>query len=187
MEKKALRREVLAARAKLPAAARHAEAEAVVARVLALPAYRRARTVMAYAAFGDELPTGPLLKAIVESGRRLVLPVTHWATRALEPRTVSDPAVPLVAGPRGIPEPAPEQPPCDPADIDLVLVPGVAFDAAGHRLGYGLGFYDRFLAALPHRPPRVGLALGVQLVAAVPTEAHDLPMDHVVTGAALQP
>ena len=87
----------------------------------------------------------------------------------------------LTPGPFGIAEPRPSCPTVAPAALDVILVPGVAFDRAGGRLGYGGGFYDRFLAACTG--PRLGLAFALQLVACVPREAHDLPLAVLVTEA----
>jgi 5-formyltetrahydrofolate cyclo-ligase len=86
----------------------------------------------------------------------------------------------LAAGPRGVREPRRRRP-VEAADLDVVVVPGVAFDGAGARLGRGAGFYDRFLHALPARVWRVGVAFDLQILERVPTEGHDARLDLVVT------
>ena len=87
----------------------------------------------------------------------------------------------LVAGAYGILAPPPDAPPVVPDAFDLILVPGVAFDAEGRRLGRGGGHYDRVLASLPPRATSVGIGYDFQLVASVPCEEHDVPVDMVIT------
>jgi 5-formyltetrahydrofolate cyclo-ligase len=85
-----------------------------------------------------------------------------------------------VRGPLGALEPPPAAPEVPPAEIDAIVVPGVAFSADGHRLGRGGGYYDATLAALPHAL-RVGLAFDVQVLPDVPRELHDARLDVLVT------
>lgn len=162
---------------------RETAAEAVAERALTLPEVVRARAVLAYGATAEELDTEPLLAALRAEGVRVALPRVT-GRRALDLHWVEDPGV-CVPGSFGIPEP-PES--CLRAhldDLDLVLVPGVAFDRTGHRLGYGGGFYDALLAALPSRAHSVGLAFDEQIVERIPAEEHDRPVDAVVTPSAV--
>lgn len=165
--------------------------EAVFSRLLTLPEYGAARTVMAYCGFGSEPETGMFLKAVPGGGKRLILPRVERETRTLVLREVGDPDSELVAGVWGIMEPIESLPEVRIEDVDFVLMPGVAFDEAGGRLGYGGGFYDRLLGGLGERPPGerppggrprlVAAAFGVQVVGRVPTGAHDVRVDAVVT------
>lgn len=135
--------------------------------------------ILAYADGPDqEAPTLPWLSSLLKMGCPILLPVTgpdhvlHWGTYNRHDR--------LVVGRHGILEP----PPADhvigpPPDGALVLVPGIAFDAQGNRLGFGAGYYDRFLAV--HKGLRAGLAYGFQVVDTVPAEPHDIAMDFVIT------
>jgi 5-formyltetrahydrofolate cyclo-ligase len=86
----------------------------------------------------------------------------------------------LVRGPLGAPEPPASAPLVDPAALDCVVLPGVAFSEDGLRLGRGGGYYDATLALVP-RAPRIGIAYDVQIVPSLPREPHDAPMDAVVT------
>lgn len=169
-------------------------------RLVGLPEYGAARTVMAFASFRGELDTRPLLFDILRSGRTLVLPAVQAGTPRLDLRIVSDLAE-LRPGGWGIPEPGQGCPPADPARIDLVVVPGVAFDVRGQRVGYGGGFYDALLrgwreepgpaarrpaapgAAGRHSagPVACGLAYELQVHPAVPAGPHDQPLDLLVT------
>jgi 5-formyltetrahydrofolate cyclo-ligase len=96
---------------------------------------------------------------------------------------IGDPIADVVAGFRGIPEPRPDAPPVSPQAVDWVLVPGVAFDVAGGRLGYGGGYYDRLLPAMRAGTPRVAAAFEAQIVAHVPRAPHDAGVDAIVTEA----
>jgi 5-formyltetrahydrofolate cyclo-ligase len=133
--------------------------------------------VLGFAAFGGELPTDPTMAAILAAGKRLLLPyVDGTSLLAAEVATVDD----LAPGYRGIREPI-ERTPLDPAVASVVLVPGVAFDGRGRRLGYGGGFYDGFLAGLPSTTRRIGLCFDLQVVDAVPAGARDEPVHAVIT------
>ena len=89
----------------------------------------------------------------------------------------------LVPGAYGLPEPGRDCPEIAPEAIDVVLVPGTAFDAGGGRMGYGGGYYDRFLSA--NRCTAAALAYECQVIRRVPTEAHDVPMDYIITPAGI--
>lgn len=130
---------------------------------------------MAFASFGTEIPTQPMVHALLASARRVLMPFVDGARmRAAVVEAPDD----LAPGSRGIPEPL------DPVAVDpgpdvAVLVPGVAFDEHGRRLGYGGGFYDSFLATTPAL--RIGVCFDCQIVAEVPVESHDLPVRVIVT------
>lgn len=132
--------------------------------------------VMAYAALPDELDLTPWLTVLAASGR-LVLP--RVSAQGLTLHRIASPATQLAPGAHGIAEPT-TPPDVQAGSLDVVLVPGRAFDGQGGRLGRGGGYYDRFLAGCP-RALRVGVAHQAQLVGRVPMEAHDAAMDVVVT------
>jgi 5-formyltetrahydrofolate cyclo-ligase len=177
-QKRRLRGTVRAARSSLDADAGADAAWAVAARLLRLPAVTGARGVLAYAATVEELDPAPAVAALRESGARIAYPrVCGPGEIELRWATVDE----LAGGYRGILEPTAESDRADVDDFDLVLVPGVAFDTACHRLGMGGGFYDRLLGRLGSRALAVGLAFDVQIVDAVPREAHDAAVDAVVT------
>jgi 5-formyltetrahydrofolate cyclo-ligase len=177
VRKATLRRLVLARRSRLGAAERAAAGAAVVERVTALSEAAKAHSVLGFASFGTELPTDPIMAWILGSGRRLLMPyVDGEALRAAEVRTVED----VAPGYRGIREPI-ERVALDPTEADLILVPGVAFDARGRRLGYGGGFYDAFLAGIDRGVPRAGLCFDLQVVDEVPAGDDDEPVDVIVT------
>ena len=174
------RRRALAARDALPEAARARLAGAVRARALELPELAAAGTVMLFASFRSELDTGPIAEWVLRAGKTLCLP------RILGPRRmaafrVTDRAVDLAPGTWGIPEPREGLPEVPPQTIDLVFVPGSAFDEEGGRCGWGGGFYDTYLPLTRPGTPRVALAFEAQLVPKIAGEAHDLPVTAIVT------
>lgn len=180
--KTALRAAQVARRDGLTLQARAAAAAAIVARVRNLPAWQRARGVLSYMAFGSELDLGALHLEVLQQGRLLVAPRVPAQGRALELRQVVDLTQDLAPSRWGIPEPLPERCPLvDPTQIDLVLVPGVAFDRTGNRLGYGAGFYDRLFQRLLPSALRVACVQEALLVDRVPAEPHDAPVDLLLT------
>ena len=148
---------------------------ALCRRILESPWFSEASTVMAYMAMPSEPDLGPVIAEILARGKALVLPRCEEGCR-LSARRVNS-LERLIPGAFGIPEPGPELPEADPEEIDLVLVPGMAFDRAGRRLGRGKGYYDRFLRRCP------GRTMGVcrRTLEEIPTEDHDVPMDAVAT------
>jgi 5-formyltetrahydrofolate cyclo-ligase len=179
--KMALRRQVLARRDALDPAVRAAAAQTITRGLIALPTYGAARVVLLTAAFGSEWDTRPLAAAALAAGKVVAMPRVNAATRMLELHRVTDPAADVAPGYRGIPEPLPHCPGVAVAAVDWVLVPGVAFDAKGGRLGYGGGFYDRLLPLLAPGTARVAGAYDMQLVDRVPAAPHDLAVEVIVT------
>lgn len=150
-------------------------------RLLSLKEYAEARTVLFYASFGKEADTFDIIKTALEAGKAVMLPRVERSDMSLEIYEIKDTGR-LAQGYMGIPEPIPS--PENIAhlrDTGLVVVPGVAYDATGARLGYGKGCYDRLLANARDRPPLVGLAFEEQIVGDVPAEAHDVKVDIIVT------
>jgi 5-formyltetrahydrofolate cyclo-ligase len=176
--KSELRRAALAKRDAIDPALRVQAAETVAARpfpVLVEPGV----IVSGYAAMQSELDPLPLMRSIAKAGARLALPVVAERGRPLIMRAW-DFGEPLVSGVWGIREPPPHAPSVDP---DLLIVPLLAFDRRGYRLGYGAGYYDRTINALRARKPivAIGLAFAAQEVDAVPFTAQDARLDLVLT------
>jgi 5-formyltetrahydrofolate cyclo-ligase len=175
--KATVRRLVLANRSRITPANRQAAGAAVAGRIVALPELAKARVVLGFASFGTELPADPVMSWVLSSGRRLLVPYVDGETlRAAEISSLED----MAPGYRGIREPV-ERTAIDPAGAGAALVPGVAFDEGGHRLGYGGGFYDAFLAGLDPSIPRVGLCFDLQIVDGVPTGEDDESVGVIVT------
>lgn len=182
-----LREAVLRRRAALPEGERASLGDRIVGRVLDLPAYERSNVVLAYASFGAELPTDRFLRCVLDDGKVLVLP--RVGRDGLVLHEVRDPEEGLAPGTWGIREPVADHCPlADPGDVDFALIPGVAFDGEGRRLGYGGGFYDRLISvALPAGTPLVAGAFEVQVVDEVPVGPNDMPVNAVVTEEGIYP
>jgi 5-formyltetrahydrofolate cyclo-ligase len=136
-------------------------------------------TVMVYASKPLEVDTSGLIIRMIQRHGRVVLPIIEPDSRTLRLSYIDDPDV-LVPSTFGVPEPIGSERPADPADIDAVVVPMLGFDRAGNRLGYGAGYYDRFLAA--HSiGSRIGVALACQELSSVPAEPFDVRMNWIVT------
>lgn len=178
-EKAALRETVLERRRALDAGTHRELSHAIGRRVIADDRYRDAHVLHTYIdARDNEVATRDLVRAALGEGRRVVCPralpggrIEHYEIGSLQD---------LEPGRFGLLEPPPEPDRAvDPSAVDLVLVPGIVFDREGFRAGFGGGYYDRFLAAID--APSIGLAFALQLVDRVPREAHDVPVDAIVT------
>jgi 5-formyltetrahydrofolate cyclo-ligase len=177
-----LRRDVLARLAALPPAVRAQEEEIVQAAVQAEPAWREARTVLVYRAVAPEMSVVGCTLAAWRSGKRVLFPRVADPLGDMtlhEVRAWSD----LRPGTFGIPEPAASAPEAYPSEVDVALVPGVAFDASGGRLGRGRGFYDRLLPLV--RGATFGVCFSCQLLPQVPRQPHDRPVTKVLAPALL--
>ena len=148
-------------------------------------------TVMSYMSYKNEFPTHELNKKILEAGYRLVLPFTDSDFNIIP--CIVNSYDDLVISKLGIPEPIPVQ--CAVAaldDIDVILMPGVAFDTAGNRIGFGKGCYDRFIAAGEeygtgaHSPLLAALAYDMQVISSVPSEETDRPCDVMITESGIR-
>jgi 5-formyltetrahydrofolate cyclo-ligase len=177
-EKRRIRAEVLARRDALTPDERERAGRAIVDRALETPELGGASTVLAFWSFGSEVATEPLIRCLVERGVRIALP--RVVDHELEARRY-EPGDPVVLASFGAAEPA-EGEAIAPVELDVVLTPGVAFDRGGRRIGYGGGFYDRFLPRTRPDAARVGVAFAAQVVEGpLPAGAFDLPIDALAT------
>lgn len=157
---------------------RAADEAALAAHLEAWAPWRAATAVLTYLAYADEVAPPP-----VRAGARALTTRTDPEARVL---TLHRADGPLERHPRGFLQPAPDAPEVDPEAVGLVLVPGLAFDVRGTRLGYGRGLYDGLLPKLPAGVPRVGIALDACVVARLPREAHDVAVTHLLTPSGLR-
>lgn len=137
----------------------------------------RSQSSMGIWAFWPTLPEEPdfrdWLTRLMETGMKIGLPRLNWQERSLEFRQVVDPERDLEHDSKGLAQPRADLPNFDFDEISLILVPGLAFDAKGGRLGRGAGFYDRTLAKVPEHVRRVGICFDVQIVDEVPQDPWD--------------
>ncbi|MFO0910554.1 MAG: 5-formyltetrahydrofolate cyclo-ligase [Isosphaeraceae bacterium] len=147
-----------------------------------LPGLDEAQSILLYVrAFPEEVETHDWIDWVVGSGRRLILPRVDRAARCLRLHAVTNLTGDLAAGTLGILEPRPGAPLVSPDAVDWVLVPGLAFDDRGYRLGRGAGYYDRLLPQLRPSVPRWAVAFDPQWVEALPVEPHDVALDGIVS------
>ncbi len=173
-----LRREALARRDALPPALRAGAGEAVAARPFPLPV-TPGTIVSGFMPMKSEINPLPLLRKLAEAGAKLALPVVAGKGKPLTMRAWGFGA-PLASGVWGIREPMPDAPEVAP---DILIVPLLAFDRRGHRIGYGAGYYDLTIAALRANKPimAAGIAFAAQEIAEVPTTPRDARLDLVLT------
>ena len=176
-----LRSRILAERKRLSAAAHEAGSQVIVATLGTRSDFGLAATVLLTLPFGSEWDTRPLLALALSRGKAVVLPRVNLERRMLDLCLVADLAIDVAPGYRSIPEPLAHCGAVEPAAIDWALVPGVAFDGAGRRLGYGGGYYDRLLPLLRPDAHRIAGAFDLQIVERVPAAPHDLTVEAVVT------
>lgn len=158
-EKTRIRMEMRETRDSLDDGARAAKNTAITERIMGLDEYRAADAIMAYVAFGSEVDPEPAMRVAAGEGKRVIIPdffgllelTGVYASRAKA------------------------------FEVDLVLVPGIAFDKRGYRLGYGGGWYDRLAPKLHEKVKMVGIAFEEQIVREVPDEPHDLLLDLIIT------
>jgi 5-formyltetrahydrofolate cyclo-ligase len=176
--KAVLRREALARRDALPRELRAAVAEAIAARPFPA-AIKPGAVVSGFMPMKSEINPIPLMRKLADAGATLALPVVAGKGRPLIMRAWSV-GEPLASGVWGIREPKPDAPEVFP---DILIVPLLAFDRRGHRIGYGAGYFDMTIAALRARKPIVaaGIAFAAQEIAEVPTTPRDARLDLVLT------
>ncbi|MHB9096804.1 MAG: 5-formyltetrahydrofolate cyclo-ligase [Syntrophales bacterium] len=173
-----IRKTVLRARNAMTREEIEAGSRAIVKRLADLEEIRRAATLMVYLAFGSEALTDGLILWGWEAGKRIVVPLCHPESRELTACLI-DGFDELASGHYGIREPKVVRP-VPRGEIGAVVVPAVAFDRRGYRVGYGGGYYDRFLPQAS-QAARIGAAFESQIVAAVPADPHDVTVDCIVT------
>ncbi len=177
--KRELRRSMLAARDSLSMDQRREFSLAIRDRFFRLPMVEAANTLMLFLAFGSEVDTWLILDEAVALGKLVVAPVCLPATKGLVLYSIKSRAE-AQPGHWGICEPRQLGEPMSPNTLDVVVVPGIAFDSAGNRLGYGGGYYDRFLLDIP-RAWKIGVCYDMQLVDSLPRASHDIPVDVIIT------
>lgn len=178
MPKRVLRASMLEARQRLSRAEQDASAALMLEALTSLREYAAARSVALYVASYGEVPTGALINRAIAAGKAVLLPAV--TTQGVVFRRITTEAD-LVRGRYGIQEPPPYCKALEPSEIDLFVIPGVAFDLSGKRIGYGKGYYDRALHNLENSGKLIGLCYDFQLVDVIVGEPHDVVMDLVIT------
>lgn len=182
-DKRTLRETIVAVRDALDPAWRAQASRAIASRIVATPAFADARRLLVTLPFRSEWDAMLVVGHALASGKVVAAPRVDAPARMLRAYRIDDPVRDIETGYRGIPEPRASCAEVALDGIDWVLVPGVAFDARGGRLGYGGGYYDRLLPLVSPSAPRIAGAFELQVVPVVPVAAHDIRVDAVATEA----
>lgn len=185
-DKSSLRSNYLVARRTIPARTRIQSDASIASSLRAFPLFAQAPLVLTYVSRAAEVGTLDLIEELLSAGRRVGVPRVESAERRIVFHEIFS-LDELAPGTMRILEPAPDAPAlAEPAQLvgSVCLVPGLVFDGAGHRVGYGGGYYDRFLAFYPG--DKIGLARTTMLSSnPLPADAHDVPVDFIATEGAV--
>lgn len=180
--KKDIRKELLNKRNLLSQEEVRQKSLSIANQLKAHPFYEKANHVMLYLAFNNEVVTETIIKDLFDSNKKVYIPLTVPKTREMIVSELRNLEEDLEIGNFGVLEPKKEAiRPTSPDILDLVIVPGVGFDKNGYRVGYGGGYYDRFLPRLSRTIPTVALAFEVQMIEKAPTDDYDFPVQYIIT------
>ena len=181
-ERQRLRKQILGARDQMSANERHEKSGSAIENFWSLPQMKHWSTLFIYVNFRSELETLELIHLCLSQGKRVVVPLVDASAVSMIPLQIQDPEKDLVPGYYGIPEPDPQKSlRVSAREIDAAIIPGSVFDINGGRLGYGGGYYDRFLVNDAPQAKRVGFAFEMQVIENVPVQPHDQPLDILIT------
>lgn len=175
MDKKELRRSIREQKRAMTEAEIESRSAKLAALFAASEAYKAAKTIYGYLPYNQEVRTVPMLEQALKDGKRVAVPKCYGDEMKF---IFMDDLTKVEKGYANIPEPIADGPVAD-DETALVLMPGLAFDPQGHRVGYGGGFYDKFLSAEPNHPT-LALCYAFQMLPHLETEDHDIPVDHVL-------
>lgn len=180
--KSAIRRELLAIRDGLSIDERLKKSSLIAAMLLEQREYIDAGVVLFYVSFRSEVSTRGMIETALSGGKRVLVPKVDRKAHRLKVYEITDLARDLESGYMGIYEPVEGlSRAADPAEADLVVLPGVGYDGAGRRLGYGGGYYDRLIETLKGGTALIGLAFEAQVVEEIPSEEHDKKVGKIIT------
>lgn len=181
MDKKSLRIEILQKRAKISKIDNIKFSNMIANSIYGMTEYQNAKTIMCFISFANEIDTKELIETAIKHGKTVVIPITIPETKELKISQILDFSE-LEKGFYNILTPKEEFIRyIDPSTIDLILVPGVVFAKNGYRIGYGGGYYDRFLSKIDNSIPKIAIGFDLQVVDRVPTESFDIPVDLIIT------
>ncbi len=182
LEKKELRKEIIAIRDRLSLEEIEDKSVLIANNLYNLPEYKAAKVIMFFISFGSEVNTKLMVEETIRRGKQALAPKPLPKSREMIASQILDWDTDLAPGYYNIPEPRSDRlRPVDPEKIDLLIVPGVAFDIKGNRLGYGGGYYDRFFNLLKNNTPLIALVFDLQIEEQIPVEEWDRPVDLVIT------
>ncbi len=177
-----IRKETVAGLNALSKSEQNAKIKAIEARLFEFANFLESRIILLYVGGENEIPTGPILERTAQYGKIVVLPTFDSENFRMKLMKVDNLEKDLIDGPRGVAEPNPERCKRVPIEkVDIAIIPGIAFDEKGARIGTGKGYYDRLIPKLSITTRKVSLALEEQMVPQIPMESHDKFVDIIIT------
>lgn len=183
--KRSIRGKVMQARSAIKQNVIEYKSLLIINRLLELELFNKSRLIMCYMDFRNEVRTSPLIEKCFAMGKKVALPrvvKTDACSREIRVYEISNNGSDIEKGSYGILEPKQRvDAEVDPLDIDLVIVPGVAFDIHKNRVGYGAGYYDRFLKKVRPDCRKLAIAFEMQIIHKIPADDTDIPVDSIIT------
>ena len=183
-DKKALRKEILTKRSILDAVEKEEKDRKILDRFYDSNYYREAKNIFIYISYDSEINTKGIIKKALMDNKKIYVPRTEFKTRLMDAVEITS-LNNLIESEYGILEPSVEEPHIDPNEIDLIVVPGVAFDRNGGRMGYGAGFYDRYFKKISKdnvkKVIKLALAYDFQILEKIPMNEQDVPVNYIIT------
>jgi len=180
--KDTIRREMILLRNQMTKDEVDSLSQKIISTLVKLPVYKNSKKVMLYLSFGNEVDTFKLIELCKKENKKIIVSFCKKEGCQIVPTEIENIDNDLVRSKFGYLEPKKELvKPVKPEEIDLIILPGIAFDRRCYRISYGGGYYDRFLAELNFTVPTIGLVYDFQIVDIVPLEPHDMPVDYVIT------
>ena len=181
LKKENLRKEILKKLRDISGEEKERKVEGLKEKLFSSEEFKKAKCVMFYVSKDYEVDTHKMIDESIAMGKKVVVPITLKEEKTLRPSELRDRKRELVKGHYGIHQPHEKHiRPVPLEEVDLMVVPGIAFDKSGHRLGHGGGYYDRFLEKAPPTVFTVGLAFSFQIVDELPRHDTDIPVDKVI-------
>ena len=183
-DKKALRKEILTKRSILDAVEKEEKDRKILDRFYDSNYYREAKNIFIYISYDSEINTKGIINKALTDNKKIYVPRTEFKTRLMDAVEITS-LDNLIESEYGILEPSVEEPHIDPNEIDLIVVPGVAFDRNGGRMGYGAGFYDRYFKKINEdnmkKVIKLALAYDFQILEKIPMNEQDVPVNYIIT------
>jgi 5-formyltetrahydrofolate cyclo-ligase len=160
----------------------NASSNKIIGTILELPEFANCKNIMLYLSFSKEVDTYPLAKWCLDNGKTVITPYCVQSKREIIPYEINNLTNDLTKSTFGVMEPKHDLlKKVNIEDIDLIIVPGVVFDEHCNRIGFGAGYYDRFLSKKLENTPAIGIAYDYQIIDQIPTGEYDVPLDFIIT------
>jgi 5-formyltetrahydrofolate cyclo-ligase len=181
-DKKTIREKVLKTRNAMIQKEVSEKSREILKNLMTIPEFSESNCISIYLSFSNEVDTFLIIEALQKLGKKIVVPYTKKDIIDLLPVQISSVEKDLTVSSFGYPEPILEKVSViDIQEIDFIIIPGVAFDGMGNRVGFGKGYYDKYLSKIKRNIKKTAVAYEYQVLRNVPSESHDIKMDYIVT------